>query len=129
MTTFRVLVETLMPWPIDAPTHPPGTMLAVGWYGWKPPNQPPETKTTERMWQLTPELDEAIDFTSEDDAGSWMDSITQSASMDGSLVYRPFQIQRGSWPTTLDRANRQAAAEWGRGGGGDRGPRGPLIPR
>jgi hypothetical protein len=103
-------------------------MLVVEWYGWKPPNQPPETKRTERQWRLTPVLGDAVGFTTEDDAGSWMNTITTRVTAEGQPIYKPFQVQRGNWPTSLDRANKKAADDWGPGRAGDMGPRGPLIP-
>jgi hypothetical protein len=126
--TYRVMVETLLPWPLEAPKYPAGTMLAIEWYGWKAPEQAPLTTRTERMWRLTPTLADAIGFTTEEDARSWMDTLTTRATEEGQPLYKPFQIQRGNWPTSLDRARRKAVDDWGPRGGGDMGPRGPLIP-
>jgi hypothetical protein len=132
--TYRVMVETLLPWPLEAPKYPAGTMLAIEWYGWKPPEQAPETKRTERIWQLTPTLTDAIGFTTEEDARSWATTVTTRATAEGQPLYRFFQIQRGNWPNSLDRAEAKIRKEYSETEGRPlrsrsiMGPRGPLIP-
>jgi hypothetical protein len=109
-------------------------MLAIEWYGWKPPGQAPETKRTERIWRLTLTLTDAIGFTTEGDARSWMDTITTRATAEGQPMYKPFQIQRGNWPTSLDRAEAKLRNEYAETEGRPlrsrsiMGPQGPLIP-
>jgi hypothetical protein len=83
---------------------------------------------------LTPTLADAIGFTSEDDARSWMDTITTRATAEGQPMYKFFQIQRGNWPTRLDRAEAKIRNDYAEAEGRPlrsrsiMGPRGPLIP-
>ena len=131
MTTFSVLVVTLVPWPPEAPKYPSGTMLAVESYDWV---RDPDTKWQRRAYQLTPTLSDAIGFPSEEDAASWMNLITTRMTPDGRPIYKVFQIQRGNWPTRLDRAEATLRNDYAETEGTPlrsreiMGPRGPLIP-
>jgi hypothetical protein len=131
VTTFSVLVIVLVPWPVEAPQYDPGITLAVKSYDWE---RDPDTNRQRRVWQLTPTLADAVGFTTEEDARSWMTTITTRETAEGRPMYKPFQIHRGNWPTSLDRAEAKLRNDYAETEGRPlrsrsiMGPRGPLIP-